>query len=108
MTKYLILLICANVVAYMTNCSQLIWEDAKNYKTVLAVVAGTIITYLYMTATQVGYEAVNKLWTLKVIGFATSTTVFTILTWLLLGEVPTWRHYTSLALAAGIIALHIT
>jgi drug/metabolite transporter (DMT)-like permease len=107
MTKYFLLLCAANICAWFINCSVILWDKAEQHKLGIAVVGGAIVTYLYMSATQVGYENTNKLWTLKVIGFAVSTTVFTVLTWLILHEIPNWRHAISLVLAICIILLHI-
>ena len=106
MYKYFLFAICANVLAYFVNCSALLWPKVANYKWLLSLIGGSTITYLYISATQVGYSHVNKLWTLKLFGFAVSTTIFTVLTWAIMKEVPTWKHIAALTLAFGILALN--
>ena len=107
MEKYFLLLCAANTLAYLINCSMILWPKAEAYKTLIALIGGSTVTYLYITATQVGYACVNKLWTLKVFGFAISTTIFTILTWMIMNEAPTWKHLCALVLAGGIVYLYL-
>lgn len=107
MEKYFILVCVANILAYLVNCSILVWPKAESYKALISLIGGSTVTYLYITATQVGYACVNKLWTLKVFGFAISTTIFTVLTWMIMNEVPTWKHVCALGLAGLIVYLNL-
>ena len=73
----------------------------------MVVAAGTATTYLYMAATSVGYETFGRLWTVRLVGFCVSTTMFTLLTASFLGEWPALKDGASLLLVVLIIWIQL-
>ena len=103
--KYVLCVIVAHTIAWLVNTHSLLSEN--NGKKVWLCLMGVPITFLYMSAVSYGYEAFGKLWTVRLVGFFLSTTMFAILTASVLKEYPTWIDGLCLLLGLGILLLQI-
>ena len=72
------------IVWYQLN-GQLIWKWAKDNPFLLACL-GVPIFYLFIISTKIGYSGFGELCPVRLIGFATGTISFPIITWMMLGE----------------------
>jgi len=96
----------ANFIAWTMSCGRLAWPSFKPGFLMIAA-AGTVTTYLYMTATSLGYEAFGRLWTVRFVGFCVSTTMFTLLTAVFMGELPSAKDGITLLLVLVIIWIQL-
>ena len=67
-----------------------------------------IIAPLFFYATKWSYEHFGAFWNMRLAGFGIGTLIFGILTWLLIGEIPTLKTVICLLLAVAIILIQIT
>ena len=67
-----------------------------------------IIAPLFWYATKWSFEHFGFFWNMRVIGFGIGTLIFGIMTWTLIGEIPTLKTIVSLLLAVAIILIQIT
>jgi hypothetical protein len=67
-----------------------------------------IIAPLFFYSTKWSYEHFGAFWNMRLAGFGIGTLIFGILTWLLIGEIPTLKTIISLMLAMAIILIQIT
>ncbi len=97
----------AQGMAWLQINGQFVSEWCKN-NTLLLSLLGIPISYLFIHATGLTFIALdNKAWPGRLLTFAVGIVVFTLLTWLLLGEHITWKTAVSLFLTLIIIALQI-
>jgi len=67
-----------------------------------------IIAPLFFYATKWSYEHFGAFWNMRLAGFGIGTFIFGILTWLLIGEIPTLKTIVCLLLAIAIILIQVT
>ena len=67
-----------------------------------------IIAPLFFYSTKWSYEHFGAFWNMRLAGFGISTIIFGMLTWGLIGEIPTLKTIISLMLAMAIILIQIT
>lgn len=97
----------AQGMAWLQINGQFVSEWCKNNSFLLSLL-GIPISYLFIHATGLTFVALdNKAWPGRLLTFAVGIVVFTLLTWLLLGEHITWKTMISLFLTLIIIALQI-
>lgn len=97
----------AQGMAWLQINGQFVSEWCKNNAFLLSLL-GVPISYLFIHATGLTFIALdNKAWPGRLLTFAVGIVVFTLLTWLLLGETITWKTAVSLFLTIIIIALQI-
>jgi hypothetical protein len=102
--------IIGNVIAWFHMNGQFLsdkhhWITKSNWWVLLG---GIPISFLFYYSTRLSYEHFGYFWAIRPIGFGLATLTFGILTWALLGEIPTLRIIISLILAAAIILIQIT
>lgn len=66
------------------------------------------VSYLFIVATRVGFNEAGSLWSIRAASYGVSTAVFTVLTFFVLKESPTWRDVACLALSAAIVLIQMT
>ena len=103
-SKYILLTIgiflLNNVLIWYQLNSQLVWEWAKGYKSMLLMsLLGVPISILFWYATKWGYIGFGNLWAVRFMGFATSMLVFPIMTYWYLGEPMTLKVWITIFLA---------
>ena len=104
----ILLLFFGQILVWYQLNSQLVWEWAKDAKSLWVVaLLGIPISLMFWYATKIGYEGFGALWSVRFMGFATSMLTFPIMTWLYLGEVMTMKTILTLGLAAIIMLLQL-
>jgi len=106
----IILSIIGNVIAWFHMNGQFMgskyeWFTKSNWWVFLG---GVPISFLFYYSTRMSYDHFGYYWAIRPIGFGLATITFGILTWSLLGELPTMKIVISLILAAVIIMINIT
>ena len=71
-------------------------------------VTSLIIAPLFFYSTKWSFEHFGAFWNMRLAGFGISTLVFGLLTWSLIGEIPTLKTIISLLLAISIILIQLT
>ena len=66
------------------------------------------IWFIYWYSTKWSYEHFGAFWNMRLAGFGIGTLTFGLLTWFLIGEVPTLKTAITLLLAVSIILIQIT
>jgi hypothetical protein len=95
------------LIWYQLN-SQLVWEWAKGYKSMIWMsLLGIPISMLMWYCTKWGYIGFGSLWAVRFMGFATSMMVFPIMTYFYLGEPMTFKVIATLILALIIMILQL-
>ena len=112
MTK-LAMAIIASVIAAILAFFQLqghyVWPDKPFLKSMWWVYGTSfIIAPLFFYSTKWSYEHFGAFWNMRLAGFGIGTLIFGILTWSLIGEIPTLKTIISLMLAIAIILIQIT
>ena len=95
------------LIWYQTN-GQFIWESFKKNSLLLALVGGTIISYLFIIGIR--YLVVyfdGLLWPPRLIGFGLGMISFTFLTWYYMGEVVNLKTIISLILAFTLVCIQV-
>jgi hypothetical protein len=72
------------------------------------LLGGIPISFLFYYSTRLSYEHFGYFWAIRPIGFGLATITFGLLTWSLLGEIPTFKIIISLILALVIILINVT
>ena len=67
-----------------------------------------ILAPLFFYSTKWSYEHFGAFWNMRLAGFGISAIIFGMLTWGLIGEIPTLKTIISLLLAMAIILIQIT
>ena len=97
-----------NILIWYQLNGQLVWEFWKTWKGITtALLMGIPITGLFYIATKIGYQGFGNLWSVRLLGFATSMISFPIMTWLYLGETISLKTILSLGLAVIIMLLQL-
>ena len=111
-SKYILLTIgiflLNNVLIWYQLNSQLVWEWAKSYKSMLLMsLLGVPISILFWYATKWGYIGFGNLWAVRFMGFATSMLTFPIMTYFYLGEPMSLKTLLTLGLAIIIMIIQL-
>ncbi len=102
----LFLFIIAQVLAWLQANGQFSWDVFKKHPFICAFLIGGIASYLFAMAHKYAYALFDGLiWPGRMLAFSTGIIIFTIMTWLIMGEDITFKTYLSIALAFCIIAI---
>jgi hypothetical protein len=104
---FLVAHLIGTTVVWLQVNGQLVWKSFANNMYLLAAL-GMPISLIFMKATQWGYQGFDqKLWPLRLIGFALGMVTFTLLTWSVMGEAPTLKDLVCLVLAVAIVLIQL-
>ena len=111
MNKYILLsmlaLFVGNVLVWFQVNGQLVWKTFQNNDLILCI-AGIPIAYLFIKATQWGYQGLDeKLWPLRILSFVIGMIVFSLMTVIILHEVPDTKTIISLTLCTIVLAIQV-
>ena len=109
MSKFIIALlfsIVGNIIAWVQMNGQFKYEWAKSMWGV--VLGGIPISIAFWYGTKWYYDYFGNFWYVRPIGFGMATIVFTILTYLILHELPDTRTIISLILSVVIIIIQLS
>jgi hypothetical protein len=95
-----------HVLAWFHMQGQFKYEWAKVIWWV--IICGIPISICFFYGTRWYYEYFNNYWYVRPIGFGMATIVFTILTWLVLHELPDTRTLITLFLSVVIIIIQLS
>ena len=101
----LLLSFIGNIIAWFHMNAQFRWEVAKSQWWIMLM--GIPIGYCFYYSTRFFYEHFQQYWAVRPIGFGIATITFTVMTALVLGEVPTPRIMISLVLACIILYINL-
>lgn len=86
---------------------QFLWEWSKKNPLIMSF-AGVPFTYLFILATGYGEKAFEGLlWPQRFLGFSIGILIYSILTYMLLGQGMTFKTILSLTLSVGIIIIQV-
>ncbi len=109
MNKLLIAMLVAlfgHVAAWFHMQAQFKWEFGKSVWWI--VLGGIPISFAFYYATRWYYDYFGNFWYVRPIGFGMATIVFTLLTWLILHELPDTRTVISVILSVVIIMIQLS
>lgn len=96
-----------SMIWFQTN-GQFIWPWFKRNPFLVSLIAGTIISYMFIIATRyVANYYDGLLWPGRFIAFGTGMVSFTFLTWYFLGEGLSTKTLVSLMLALTLVTIQI-
>jgi len=104
----IVLFLFTNILVWYQLNSQLVWDWAKNGKSMwLMSLMGIPISLLFWLGTKWGYIGFGQLWPVRFLGFASSMITFPIMTYLYLGETITLKIIITIILAIIIMILQL-
>tara|TARA_Y100001973_G_C5204686_1_gene340583 strand:- start:4553 stop:4894 length:342 start_codon:yes stop_codon:yes gene_type:complete len=104
---FFILLLVGQVLVWVQSNIPLLWKPARENLLFICLVAPPI-SYLFIKSTLIGYEYFeNTLWPVRIIGFVCGTVVFSIMTYLFMGEGINLKTLISLFLCFLIIIVQL-
>lgn len=111
MNKYILLsflmILFGNIVVWFQVNGQLIWKTFQN-NTLLLCLSGIPITYIFIKATQWGYQGFGeKLWPFRISGMAIGVIVFSLMTAFFMHEVPSPKTLVTLTLCVLAILIQM-
>jgi hypothetical protein len=97
----------SSLIWIQTN-GQFIWESFKNNPIILSLLFGSTISFIMITATRYGFDALNgSLWSIKWVGFAIGIIINALLNYFLMDEGVNPKTIVSLFLAIVILTIQI-
>ncbi len=108
LTLAIVLFFAGQTLIWIQTNGQFLWKWFDKNPIILSISFGTIISYMFILATKhvVGHFD-GLLWPGRFIGFGTGMIVFSILTYLVMGEGITVKTLISLILATTLVAIQI-
>ena len=102
----LILSLVGHIMAWFHMQAQFKWEFAKSYWGI--ILGGIPISFAFYYSTRWYYEHFERYWYVRPIGFGMATIVFSLLTWMILSEVPDTKTWVCVMLSAIIIFIQLS
>ena len=98
----------ASILAFFQLQGHYVWDKPFFKSMWFVYLTSLIIAPLYWYSTKWSYEHFGAFWNMRLAGFGIGTLTFGLLTWWLIGEVPTLKTAITLLLALSIILIQIT
>ena len=98
----------ASILAFFQLQGHYVWDKPFFKSMWFVYLTSLIIAPLYWYSTKWSYEHFGAFWNMRLAGFGIGTLTFGLLTWFLIGEVPTLKTAITLLLALSIILIQIT
>ena len=98
--------VIGNLIAWFHMNAQFRWEWARTHWWI--ALGGLPVGYLFYYSNRMFYEYFGEYWTVRPIGFGIATMTFTLMTALVLHEVPSQRIIVSLILACVILYINLS
>jgi len=104
---YALAVILGNVAVWLQLYGRFVWKWLENYQH-LIIFTGIPITYIFMKATEWGFEGFDKeMWPLRISGFAIGMMVFWVMTGYFMGQTPDVKTLISLGLCVAVILIQV-
>ena len=100
--------IIASILAFFQLPGHYVWKQPWLTSIWFIYFTSLLIAPLYWYSTKWSYEHFGAFWNMRLAGFGIGTLTFGLLTWFLIGEVPTLKTAITLLLAVSIILIQIT
>jgi len=105
--QFLLLAFAGHVMVWMQSSGQFMWQSFRD-NTFLLCLLGIPVSYVFINATRLGFEAFqDTLWPVRILGFSVGTIVFAGMTYFFMGEGLTLKTCISLLLCIAIILVQI-
>ena len=101
--------VAAAILAFFQLQAHYVWPTKPFLKSMWWVyLTSVIIAPLFFYSTKWSYEHFGAFWNMRLAGFGIGTLIFGLLTWSLIGDIPTLKTIICLLLAVAIILIQIT
>jgi hypothetical protein len=98
-----------SIIAFFHLQGHYVWPEKTWLKSIWWIYFTSLfLAPLFFYATKLSYEHFGAFWNMRLAGFGISTIIFGLLTWSLIGEIPTLKTIISLLLAISIILIQLT
>lgn len=102
----LILAIIAQIISFIQLQGQLVWKFPKENPYVMMLL-GLPISLIFIKTTKIFNQHFDANWPGRLIGFGLGIIIFTIMSWVIFKEVPTFKTIVCLSLAFIIVLLQV-
>ena len=102
----LLITIIGHVIAWIHMNAQFKWDWARG--PLFITMLGMPVSWCFYYSTRFAVEYFGHVWNSRMFGFGIGTITFGILTWMLLGEIPSLKIFISILLAFVIVLLQLT
>ena len=104
----LFLFTIAHILIWFKLNGQFIWESFRKYSILVAIIIGSLISYILIIATRYIVEGFNGLlWPGRFIGFSIGIIIFAFLTYIFFNEHITIKTGVSITLAIILICIQL-
>jgi hypothetical protein len=98
--------VVGHMLVWTQSNGQFKWDFFKN-NLWFTCLMGLPLSYIFITATKLGYEFFGNLWPLRIIGFSIGTIVFSFMTFYFMGEGLTPKTIICILLSVIIILVQV-
>jgi len=96
----------AQILTWIQSNGQFMWNSFSKYPFTVAFIFGGITSYLFALAHKYSYQLFDGVvWPGRMFSFSSGIVIFTIMTWLFLGEAISVKTFLSIFLAGLIIVI---
>mgnify|MGYP003124238794 FL=1 len=95
-----------HLLVWTQSNGQFKWDFFKN-NLWFTCLMGIPLSYIFINATRIGYEAFGNLWPIRIIGFSIGTIVFSFMTYYFMGEGLTPKTIICILLSVIIILVQV-
>lgn len=95
-----------NILIWVSTNWQLVNGASSKTAYIVCALLSLPISFLAFYATKISYEALDSLWSVRLLGFGMSYLIFPVMTWVFLHETP-FNFKTSLCILLSIIIILI-
>ncbi len=101
-------LLIAHILTWVQLNGQFKWEWFKNNENWVVLLFSFPVAWLFIQYQKTAYIAFGgELWTLRLLGFSGGIIIFFLMTWSLMGELPSVKNLICLLLAFAIIGIQV-
>ncbi len=101
-------LLIAHILTWVQLNGQFKWEWFKNHENIVVLLFSFPVAWLFIQYQKTAYLAFDgSLWTLRLLGFSGGIIIFFLMTWSLMGELPSVKNLICLMLAFAIIGIQV-
>ena len=97
------------IIAFFQLQGWMVWPDRPFLRSLSWMYLTSLaIAPLFFYSTKMSYEHFGAFWNMRLAGFGLGTIIFGVLSWWLIGEIPTLKTLICILLAISIILIQIT
>ena len=100
--------VIGQILVWVQTNSQFVWPSVMRYKLLIAIIGGTIISYVFMSgAAEIVRGSDGQIWPARLIPTASGTIVFTCMTWFFMKQGVDVKTAVCILLSLTILAIQI-